>query len=159
MPLTPETYTGALVGLAEVLPRAKTLSPAGLAVAWTTLDPRARDELTPSHLHYAVAQRLMDPEPRETQAIHSQLLGYLYPLVRGVPCTSRGLLPDLDQRMARPHAFHPPLEDRPEYRIARPRLPEVRKVAETTEQRRIRLSRLARQTDVVIPESLAASAR
>ena len=102
-----EEFTAVLAGLQEVLPMSKTLSEAGLRMAWALFPKAAKERLEVEQLLYAVQQRVLDPEPPKAMAITQQLLRYLYPVVDGTPSLEQGLRPDLGERMQKPEVFHP----------------------------------------------------
>lgn len=150
--LQPDAFIDLLAGLVETLPFHKSLSERGLVLAWSTFPQQAKSHLSPLHLAYAATQRLLDPSPNTKLAIHIQLLTYLYPLENSLPITGRGLRSDINERMQQPDRFHPiataDLENLQAYKP--PALPPAPSPppAETLEQRRARLERIAAQTGV-----------
>lgn len=80
----------ALHVLSEVLPYQKQLSPETRNALWELFPPEAKRDLTPADLQWAVAQRLIDPDPPKDTAISSVLIHYLYPKRDGWPALDAG---------------------------------------------------------------------
>ena len=123
--ITLEDFQAAITGLLQLLPMQRQLTPSALVMAWDTFPQQARAELDCEMLRFAIAQRLMDPEPPKDQAPHIAMLRYLYPLEHNHATFGRGLRPDLAERMAAPQVFHDPAPVRHEHAPPpeRPRLP------------------------------------
>ena len=98
--ITLEDFQAAITSLLQLLPMQRQLTPSALVMAWDTFPQQARAELDCEMLRFAIAQRLMDPEPPKDQAPHIAMLRYLYPLEHNHATFGRGLRPDLAERMA-----------------------------------------------------------
>ena len=85
-----EHFFAALHVLSEVLPFQKQLSPETRSALWELFPPEAKRDLTPADLQWAVAQRLIDPDPPKDVAISSVLIHYLYPKRDGWPALDAG---------------------------------------------------------------------
>lgn len=83
-------FFAALHVLSEVLPYQKQLSPETRNALWELFPPEAKRDLTPADLQWAVAQRLIDPDPPRETAISSVLIHYLYPKRDGWPAFDAG---------------------------------------------------------------------
>ena len=90
----------------EILPFGKRLSAEAIGILWLTFPATAKATLTPAQLQFAVAQRLLDPNPPAEVPIHISLLRYLYRIENNSPNVAWGLKADLPQRMQRPDLFH-----------------------------------------------------
>lgn len=88
--IEPEHFFAALHVLSEVLPYQKQLSPETRNALWELFPPEAKRDLTPADLQWAVAQRLIDPDPPRETAISSVLIHYLYPKRDGWPALDAG---------------------------------------------------------------------
>lgn len=138
-------FIHALVGAVETLQWGKTLTERGLAFAWVTFPEKAKGEITNDMFTYACTQRILDPEPRDKQGLHIQLLFYLYPTRDGVPDLKAGLRKDLHQRMADPSTFHPLVTQACHQQVTALPEPKYGPPVETREQRIDRLYRSARE--------------
>ena len=85
-----EDFFAALHVLSEVLPYQKQLSAETRNALWQLFPPEAKRDLTPADLQWAVAQRLIDPDPPRDTAISSVLIHYLYPKRDGWPAFDAG---------------------------------------------------------------------
>lgn len=125
--ITDLDFTASMGFLAEMLPMQRALTPEALAMAWETLPPAAKINLTPASLAFAVKQRLLDPQPLKEVALHIGLLRYVFPVERTTTrergedviadrvILEHGPRKDLAQRMAHPDRFHDPGPARQEY--------------------------------------------
>ena len=109
-----ELFTSTITCLSEILPYGKKLSIEAAGILWLTFPATAKEQLTPAMLQFAVAQRLLDPDPPKEVALHISLLKYVYYEKNGMPSVERGLKKDLHQRMQRPDVYHQAFV-RPEY--------------------------------------------
>jgi hypothetical protein len=136
MTITMRDFVPAMGFLCEMLPMQRALSDEALAMAWETMPGAAKIHLTRESLAFAVKQRLVDPAPPKEQALHVQLLRYVFPVERTVKrergeevncdraLLEGGLRADLAERMAAPDRFHDPAPVRHEQAPPqRPRLP------------------------------------
>lgn len=136
MALTMRDFAPAMGFLCEMLPMQRALSDEALAMAWETMPNAAKIHLTRESLAFAVKQRLVDPAPPKEQALHIQLLRYVFPVERTVRrergeevnsdrvLLENGPRADLAERMAAPDRFHDPAPVRHEQAPPqRPRLP------------------------------------
>lgn len=138
MPITMRDFAPAMGFLCEMLPMQRPMSDEALAMAWETLPVAAKVHLDSRVLTFAVKQRLVDPAPSREQALHIQLLRYVFPVERTVRrergeevnadrvILEGGLRSDLAERMAAGDQFHDPGPVRQEQRAAAsmaPRLP------------------------------------
>jgi hypothetical protein len=137
MAITKLDFVPAMGLLCEMLPMQRALSDEGLVMAWMTMPNVAKVHLTKQSLAFAVQQRVMDPDPPKEQALHIQLLRYVFPLERTVRrergdevncdrvLLENGLRTDLAERMTAPDRFHDPAPVRHEQAppLKRPRLP------------------------------------
>lgn len=126
MALSMRDFAPAMGLLCEMLPMQRALSDEALAMAWETMPNAAKIHLTPESLAFAVKQRLLDPDPPKEQALHVQLLRYVFPVDRTrrrergeeINCDRAilegGLRADLATRMAAPDRFHDPAPARQE---------------------------------------------
>ena len=126
MALTMRDFAPAMGFLCEMLPMQRALSDEALAMAWETMPGAAKIHLTQESLAFAVKQRLVDPAPPKDQALHVQLLRYVFPLERTVRrergeevnadrvLLENGPRADLAERMAAPDRFHDPAPVRQE---------------------------------------------
>jgi len=120
MALTMRDFAPAMGFLCEMLPMQRALSDEALAMAWETMPGAAKAHLTRESLAFAVKQRLVDPAPPKDQALHVQLLRYVFPVERTVRrergeevnadrvLLENGPRADLAERMAAPDRFHDP---------------------------------------------------
>lgn len=83
-------FFAALHVLSEVLPFQKQLSAETRSALWELFPMEAKRDLTPADLEWAVAQRLIDPDPPKDTAISSVLIHYLYPKRDGWPAFDAG---------------------------------------------------------------------
>lgn len=83
-------FFAALHVLSEVLPYQKQLSPETRSALWELFPLEAKRDLSPADLEWAVAQRLIDPDPPKDTAISSVLIHYLYPKRDGWPAFDAG---------------------------------------------------------------------
>jgi hypothetical protein len=155
--ITLEDFQAAITSLLQLLPMQRQLTPSALVMAWDTFPQQARAELDCEMLRFAIAQRLMDPEPPKDQAPHIAMLRYLYPLEHNHATFGRGLRPDLAERMAAPQVFHDPAPVRHEHAPPpeRPRLPGGSSNGwhpsqMTADQRRRHLERIATDVERII---------
>jgi hypothetical protein len=109
MTITHRDFVLVLRSLSGVLPYAKSLDAIGAMGYWISFPAQAKAELTPEMLHYAMIQRMLDPEPPKEVPLHMQLLRYLYRLENGHPNFRWGLKEDLPERMAQSSQFYPQL--------------------------------------------------
>jgi hypothetical protein len=136
MALTMRDFAPAMGFLCEMLPMQRALSDEALAMAWETMPGAAKAHLTRESLAFAVKQRLVDPTPPRDQALHVQLLRYVFPVERTVRrergeevnadrvLLENGPRADLAERMAAPDRFHDPAPVRHgQAPPQRPRLP------------------------------------
>jgi hypothetical protein len=104
--ISSDFFTSTITCLSEVLPFGKKLSTEAACILWMTFPAAAKSQLTPEMLQFAVAQRLLDPDPPKEVPLHLGLLRYVYRIENGAPNISWGLKADLRQRMAAPDVFH-----------------------------------------------------
>lgn len=106
MTITAEFFTSTILCLSEILPYGKKLSSEAAGIMWLTFPAAAKEQLSPAMLQFAVAQRLLDPDPPKEVPLHIGLLRYCYRIENGAPNLSWGLKADLRERMSRPDRFH-----------------------------------------------------
>jgi hypothetical protein len=159
-------FTASMGFLAEMLPMQRALTQEALAMAWETLPPAAKINLTPASLAFAVKQRLLDPQPPKEVALHISLLRYVFPVDRTTKrergedviadrvMFENGPRSDLAQRMAEPDRFHDPSPARRELQPVK-RLPESgfwHPSQMTPEERRDHLEAIAQQLERILAE-------
>lgn len=100
------TFTTVLRAISGLLPFGSKLDEAQCLLAWQTIPPQVRDEVSNEMWVYAAGQRKLDPAPLQDLTLDVQLLRYLYRLENGMPNFEWGLKQDLASRMAQPHKFN-----------------------------------------------------
>ena len=88
--ITESQFFQALHTLCEVLPFSKQLSPESKAALWDMFPERAKRDLSPGDLRWAMEQRLLDPDPPREMAISTVFLHYCYPKRDGWPALDAG---------------------------------------------------------------------
>lgn len=81
------------------LPYAKKLADDEIKFIWLLIPQHVKDDVSDEMWAYACNQRLLDPNPDKEQALHLQLLKYVYRVRDGQPAFDWGLKEDLPQRM------------------------------------------------------------
>lgn len=102
-----QTFTSVLRGLSGMLPYGSKLDEAQCFVAWQTVPPMVRAQVTNDMWIYAAGQRKLDPSPAQELTLDMQLFRYLFRLENDMPNFGWGLKADLPERMARAHQFNP----------------------------------------------------
>jgi hypothetical protein len=102
-----QTFTSVLRGLSGLLPYGSKLDEAQCFVAWQTVPPLVRSQVTNEMWIYAAGQRKLDPSPAQELTLDMQLFRYLFRLENDMPNFGWGLKADLPERMARAHQFNP----------------------------------------------------
>mgnify|MGYP006271009337 FL=1 len=87
------------------LPYAKKLADDEIKFIWLLIPQHVKDDVSDEMWAYACNQRLLDPNPDKEQALHLQLLKYVYRVRDGQPAFDWGLKEDLPQRMKAGAAF------------------------------------------------------
>jgi hypothetical protein len=88
--ITESQFFQALHTLCEVLPFSKQLSPESKAALWDMFPERAKRDLNPGDLRWAMEQRLLDPDPPREMAMSTVFLHYCYPKRDGWPALDAG---------------------------------------------------------------------
>jgi hypothetical protein len=88
--ITEHQFFQALHTLCEVLPYSKQLSPESKAALWDMFPERAKRDLSPGDLRWAMEQRLLDPDPPREMAMSTVFLHYCYPKRDGWPALDAG---------------------------------------------------------------------
>jgi hypothetical protein len=81
------------------LPYAKKLADDEIKFLWLLIPQQVKDDVSDEVWAYACNQRLLDPNPDKDQALHLQLLKYVYRVRDGQPAFDWGFKEDLPQRM------------------------------------------------------------
>jgi len=81
------------------LPYAKKLADDEIKFLWLLIPQQVKDDVSDELWAYACNQRLLDPNPDKDQALHLQLLKYVYRVRDGQPAFDWGFKEDLPQRM------------------------------------------------------------
>jgi len=81
------------------LPYAKKLADDEIKFLWLLIPQQVKDDVSDEVWAYACNQRLLDPNPDKEQALHLQLLKYVYRVRDGQPAFDWGFKEDLPQRM------------------------------------------------------------
>lgn len=95
-----------LLALSELLPTGKRLSPEATRLAWNSIPPTVRRQLTNEHWTYAAGQYLLDPDRPSDMPVFTALLRYVFALENGRANYVWGLKADLQARMANDHRYH-----------------------------------------------------
>jgi len=82
------------------LPYAKKLADDEIKFLWLLIPQQVKDDVSDEVWAYACNQRLLDPNPDKEQALHLQLLKYVYRVRDGQPAFDWGFKEDLPQRMS-----------------------------------------------------------
>ena len=82
------------------LPYAKKLADDEIKFLWLLIPQQVKDDVSDDVWAYACNQRLLDPNPDKEQALHLQMLKYVYRVRDGQPAFDWGLKEDLRQRMS-----------------------------------------------------------
>ena len=82
------------------LPYAKKLADDEIKFLWLLIPQQVKDDVSDDVWAYACNQRLLDPNPDKEQALHLQLLKYVYRTRDGQPAFDWGFKEDLPQRMS-----------------------------------------------------------
>ena len=100
-------FSAVLSALAETMPFGKAIGREGAILAWQTVPPKAKAEISNGMWSYAASQYVLDPERPKEVPVFLALLRYLYRLENGSPNFDWGLKADLPERMANGSVFHP----------------------------------------------------
>ena len=90
------------------LPYAKKLADDEIKFLWLLIPQQVKDDVSDEVWAYACNQRLLDPNPDKEQALHLQLLKYVYRVRDGQPAFDWGFKEDLPQRMKAGAVFQGP---------------------------------------------------
>lgn len=104
--ITPADFNTAMQAVQSLLPFGRNLPPSAITLAWETLPPEAKHDLTPAMLRYAVGQFLLDPDRPRDCPTHLAMLRYVYRLENDWPNFRWGLKQDLSDRMRNPAILH-----------------------------------------------------